>query len=216
MSFHSVDWIINELNFRVKKIGCKYISFRDESFTADSSRIRSLCQAIIKDKSLNFTFDCQCRADQIDEETTNLMAEAGCKTIQLGIEHGSENLRKLLGKPCDDETIIKATQTIRKAGIEPSWYLISAIPDETKADRLKTRQLVKNAQPTDVLIAPLSLYPGTALFTKIARQKKWKDDFWFTNQSDWVLAMPEEEAKAIVEKETKAINGMTKNFALTK
>jgi radical SAM superfamily enzyme YgiQ (UPF0313 family) len=143
------------------------------------------------------------------------MAYAGCRTIQIGVEHGSEDIRKLLGKPCTDETIIKSTTIIRNSGMEASWYLISAIPDETKADRLKTRQLVKKANPTDVLVSPLSIYPGTALFNMFSKKKKLNDDFWFNSKNDWVLALPQEEALAIAEKENIAIGHMTKNSGLS-
>ena len=203
---HSIDWIMNELDFRIHTIGCTFISFRDESFTDDDKKIQALAKAIIENKTMNFQWECQCKVREIDEETVRLMAKAGCTTIQLGVEHGSESIRKLLGKPCSDEEILKSTSIVKNAGIDASWYLITAIPGETKADRMKTRALARKAKPTDAIVSPLSLYPGTALFYQFARQKKLKDTYWLTEKAHWVFPLPEKEALAIARKESLALN----------
>ncbi len=200
--FHSVEWVLNELRFRQHEIGLDFVSFRDDSFSADKSRLLALCQAIEEADDLHLLWDCQARAAEIDKEITEALAKAGCRTVQLGVEHGSPPMRKLLGKNDYPMASVTATKLLRKAGIEVSWFLITAIPDETKADRAATRQLIKNGKPHDVVLSPLALYPGTALYRWFAKKKKLPKNFWLETRDHWILALPFTEGQAIMRKES--------------
>lgn len=75
------------------------------------------------------------RADAINEEKAQLLAESGHKSIALGIETGSEKLRKTLGKGIADEQVLTAVAFLAKAGITRlRLYFMIGLPNETDED----------------------------------------------------------------------------------
>ena len=199
--FHSIDWIMNELRFRHNEMGLDFISFRDDSFTTNKERLINLCKAIEQAKDLQLLWDCQARAQEIDGEIARALLHAGCRTVQLGIEHGSLKMRRLLGKSDDVSHAIRATKELRQVGIFVSWFLITAIPGESEQDRQATKKLIKEGRPHDVVLSPLALYPGTTLYRREARRRTLPNDFWLTAQEHWTLALPYDEGQKIMKKE---------------
>ena len=199
--FHSIAWIMDELRFRQQEIGLDFISFRDDSFTTNKDRLLTLCKEMKQTKDLQLLWDCQARAQEIDDDIAKALLHAGCRTVQLGIEHGSPYMRRLLGKNDDVSHAIRATKELRRVGIFVSWFLITAIPGESEQDREATRELIKKGRPHDVVLSPLALYPGTALYRLEARRRTLPNDFWLTTQDHWTLAMPYEEGQKIMKSE---------------
>lgn len=65
----------------------------------------------------------------------------GCKELFIGIESGSESVRKKINKLGRPNDIIKVSQEILKNGIDLKGYFIYGFPKETKEDFQKTFEL---------------------------------------------------------------------------
>ncbi len=95
------------------------------------------------------------RVDAIDEGKARLLHDAGLRSIALGIEAGSEGLRRTLGKGISDERILVAAETLAQAGITRlRLYFMIGLPGETEADiaaiaplAVKIRDAVRGKAP---------------------------------------------------------------------
>lgn len=162
--FRSPQSILNEIIYIRNHFGLIYFSIRDDTFTADRTRVLDFCTALIESRA-NIVWNCQSRVTAIDEQLVIMMKRSGCECIQLGVESGSPRILRQLNKNIAPAQIERACAIIRKAGINLSIYLISDIPGETDEDLRQTIDLVRRIRPDDGYISRLAFYPGTQLFS---------------------------------------------------
>jgi len=171
--FHSPEWMFEEIRALVKKnIHHFYIS--DDTFTMDKVRVLSLCQKIIEHQ-LPITWNAISRVDYVDEDLLFTMRQAGCIQISFGVESGSPEIRKTLGKPIHSDTIIQAFQLTLSHGILPRAYFIYGSPGETDQTIQDSVNLLHRLTPLSAVFYMLVLFPGTHLYT-LAKNKGLIDD----------------------------------------
>jgi len=90
-------------------------------------------------EEINLPFHCQTRLDTFTEEKTRLLIEMGCKSICVGLEHGSEKIRKeILNKHISNDQIIKAFNIISKYNIIITVNNMVGFPGETRENVFET------------------------------------------------------------------------------
>ena len=140
----------------------------------DSDAVRALCEKMIEAK-LNITWNAISRVDYIDQTVLGLMRRAGCIQISFGIESGADAIKKILGKPIDNDTCVAAFDMVRTAGILPRAYFIYGSPGETDDTIAQSIDLMIRLGPLSTVFYMLVTFPGTALYNR-ALQKGWIDD----------------------------------------
>lgn len=161
--FRSPQAIIDEIIYIRQKFGLIYFSIRDDTFTADRKRVLEFCR-LLTSQNLNILWNCQSRVTAIDEELVLLMKQAGCECIQLGVESGSPNILKQLGKNITTSEIKRACHIISEIGINLSVFLITNVPGETEENIKQSLELIRQIHPDDGYVSPLAYYPGTKLY----------------------------------------------------
>ncbi len=160
----SPENVLEELDFIVNTLGVKNILFRDPEFTLDKKRILQICSGIHA-KKLDFNWRCETRIDTLDEELIRNMAKAGCCGINLGIESSSEETLLRMGRkaqhPKQSWTLIKLC---RELDIHTFCFFIIGLPGDKKKDILKTIQMAKALDSTQIQFTYAIPYPGTPLF----------------------------------------------------
>jgi len=165
--------VVNEIEFLLKNYPfLEGIRFFDDVFTIDKNRVIEICQEIIKRK-LNFTWECEARADAIDKELVREMKRAGCEFIDLGVESGSNKILKNIKKNITVEQAIDAVKIIKQAGIGLKVFIMHGLPGETYEDIRKTvflsRYLCHELKADGATQGITIIYPGTEL-EKIAKE----------------------------------------------
>ncbi|MBS3140758.1 B12-binding domain-containing radical SAM protein [Candidatus Woesearchaeota archaeon] len=160
--YRDIQDVMNELKFFIKKYNFSHVYFQDETLTTNKERIYEFCE--IYKKEIGLPWHAEARVDTVDYDLLKTMADAGCEVLMMGIESGSERIRKeLLGRHMSDEMIINAFQDARKVGIKASSFNICGIPTETKEDILKTIELNKKCNPAMGKMTIFNVLPGTPL-----------------------------------------------------
>jgi tetratricopeptide (TPR) repeat protein len=172
--------------------GLAYFNFRDDTFTTNKARVLNFCEEI-ESSGMYPLWGCQSRTDLIDEERLVAMARAGCEFIQFGVEHGSEEMLKALGKDADLELVYSALSAVRKVGVTFGIYLITGIPGETMEDVAKSEALIDRVLPHDVQISPLAVYPGTRLYSGLIASGAIQPDFYSKSKDIEVFARKHDE-----------------------
>lgn len=163
--YRSLDNVIEEIKYVKEKYGTQQFAIKDDSFTVNRKRTMQFCEMLVKEK-IDINWDCTTRVNLIDDELLDIMQKAGCNTIKVGIETGSERILKEVDKGVTFEQMKKAADMLNKHGIFWSAYFMYGLPTETKEDMLKTLGFMKILNPP---YAGLGLYapmPNTYLWNK--------------------------------------------------
>jgi len=168
--FRSPASVVREIRALKERYGLIYFSFRDDTFTADRRRVLEICR-LLQEQRLHILWNCQSRVTAVDEEMLAAMKRAGCECIQFGVESGSPEMLKALGKRILPADVERAAAAVRRVGINLSVYLITGIPGEGEADLQQTVRLIDRIRPQDGQVSPLVYYPGTRLLANALRDK---------------------------------------------
>lgn len=161
--YRSVDNIIKEIKFLIDAYGTKQFTFKDDSFTVNKKRVLELCDRLIKEK-ININWDCNTRVNLINEDLLSKMKKAGCNSIKVGIETGSEKILKLMRKGITFEQCRKSANLFRKVGIHWTGYFMMGLPSETKEEVYQTLKFMKELKPDFASFSVYEPFPGTELF----------------------------------------------------
>lgn len=134
----------------------KYINFRDAIFNMYPDWFDKFID--MYKAEINLPFTCNVRFDVLNEETVKRMADAGCYTIDVGLESGDYEIRtKYLKRIMTDEMMINSCEWFHKYGITTLTYNIIGLPHEDLSKALKTIKL--NARVKSDRIIPNIFYP---------------------------------------------------------
>src|SRR3989338_924891 len=92
------------------------------------------------------------------------MKKAGCNSIKVGIETGSERILKLMNKNITLEQCRQAAKLFRKVDIHWTGYFMMGIPSETKDEIYQTLKFMKKLKPDYASLGVYEPFPGTELF----------------------------------------------------
>ena len=160
----SIASVIEELEMIVEKYAPNELMFGDELFSVEMGRTKDLLKEMIKhglNKKLKWWIQTHVRF--VDDEMCQLMKEAGCVRMGLGIETGDEESLKTLGKGTNLDMILKARLAAKKAKLPIETYFIIGQPNETMESIKKTIKLAVKLNPDLPIFGIMSPYPGTEI-----------------------------------------------------
>lgn len=160
--FRSPDNIVEEIK-ALQAVGLKSISFIDDTFGVNHSYINQLCGALIK-SCPDIKWDCELHVKLVNDATISLMKQAGCHTIFLGIESGSNMILDKMRKNITIEETYKACEVIKRHRLDLYAFFMIGFPYETEEsirDTLKAMCTIKSDWITFSIFTP---YPGTEAF----------------------------------------------------
>ena len=124
-------------------------------------------------------FKCLQRADLVNEKTAAALAKAGCKTVWLGAESGSQKILDAMEKGDKVEDIYRAARLLHEKGIEVGFFLQFGYPGEQWEDVQKTLKMVRECAPDDIGISVSYPLPGTKFFERVklelGEKQNWVD-----------------------------------------
>ena len=175
--FRSAEAIVDEMR-RCARLGIGHVYFVDDNFPTAGRRLRALCEAMLRERALP-RWSCRTAAAGLSESAFALMKRAGCIRVQIGVETGSEEGLRVLGKQATVEQLRETFVAARRAGIATMAYFMIGLPVErTPKD---VRRLIRFAQdlgPTYAMFNVLTLYPGTELFADAVGRGLVDGELW--------------------------------------
>lgn len=160
--------IICEVEHLIKTYGINEIMFMEDTLTVNRKKIIDLCR-LLKERGLKLNWRCTTRADCIDEELLEEMMSAGLGLINIGIETGSEEMMKYIGKGITLDKIVKTLELFRRIGLKFSPYFMIGYPEEKPHHAEETiafiRDKVRNHFTYNICIPN----PGTEFFDDCIR-----------------------------------------------
>jgi len=190
--YHSPEWVVDEIELLYRNHGIREISFNDDLFTLDKNRVVSICREIIN-RRLFIRFRCMSRVDTLCRERLEWLKKAGCTRIDFGVESGSENMLKAMGKKADVSQIRMAFRMTRDAGIGTGCFLIVGFPGENDESIALTKQLVRDIRPTFCDISSFAMFPDSPIYHKLLKADGMSPNIWFDIKAHTLFVVGENE-----------------------
>jgi anaerobic magnesium-protoporphyrin IX monomethyl ester cyclase len=115
----------------------------------------------------------------LTDATVAALARAGCRTVWMGAESGSQKILNAMEKGTRVEQIYSAADRLHRAGIEVGFFLQFGYPGEDRVDIEKTLQMVRDCAPDDIGISVSYPLPGTKFFegvkAELGEKQNWID-----------------------------------------
>lgn len=167
--FRTACNIVEEIVAVKETFGTYRFHFQDDTFTLRKDLVLEFCKRL-KGEGINLKWSCPTRVDFIDAEIIGEMKSAGCSTISLGIESGSEDTLKRIKKGITIEQVRSAVKMIKDEGILVRGYFIFGFPWETKEHITMTLNLIEELD-LDIIQYNFAVpLPGTELYQMIESQ----------------------------------------------
>lgn len=106
-----------------------FLHIEDDTFTLDPKRVRALCAAISA-RTPALQWGCTARLDLIDEPTIAAMAAAGCRSVFVGVESGSDRVRAGVHKSFPSSLVFERVAMLLRH-VEVTCHYIWGYPDES-------------------------------------------------------------------------------------
>lgn len=162
----SVENVLRELELLKENYKIRGIIFRDPIFTGYKKRTMELLKRMM-DKNLKIQFACETRLDHLDFELVDVMDEAGCVSINVGIESfNDEILKQNARKPIEKQHQEKIVAYCNKKGISISAFYILGFPHDTEKNIMDTISYAKSINTLNASFNVLTPYPGTEAYDK--------------------------------------------------
>ena len=159
-----VDNVIMELaTVKSKFKNLRTISTNDEIFGYDAAWLGQFCKRYKSE--IDLAFHCDIHPSYVTDEKIATLSRLGLKTISMGLQSCSENIRKnIFGRNTPDKMLLDAGKIFKKYGIFPSYDLILDNPLETEDDLNNTIKFIMTMpRPYRLNMYSLQYHPNTQL-----------------------------------------------------
>jgi anaerobic magnesium-protoporphyrin IX monomethyl ester cyclase len=155
-----------------------HFSFVDDIFGLRPGWVEEFAREV-ESLDAKLPFRCLTRADLLGEGTVAALKRAGCRTVWIGAESGSQRILDAMEKGNTVEDIRQAAGRLHAAGIEVCFFLQFGYPGETREDIDLTRRLVAECRPDDIGVSVSYPLPGTRFHERVKAElgakRNWDD-----------------------------------------
>jgi anaerobic magnesium-protoporphyrin IX monomethyl ester cyclase len=170
--------VADELEWLISRYQPQMAWMADDVFTIHHGWL-SQYAGELKRRGLKLPFECISRADRLNRQVVETLAEMGCLRVWIGSESGSQRILDAMERGVTVEQVQSAVALCRSVGIQTGMFLMWGYEGEELSDIEATVEHVKKADP-EVFFSTVS-YPikGTPYFSEVAERveavKPWRE-----------------------------------------
>ncbi len=165
-NFRSPENVAAELKWLKETYHPDHIWFADDILGLKPGWMEKF-SGYVREANAVIPFKCLQRADLVNEGVAAALKEAGCKTVWIGAESGSQKILDAMDKGDQVKDIYNAARYLRKNGIEVGFFLQFGYPGEEWNDIQKTLKMVRECMPDDIGVSVSYPLPGTKFFERV-------------------------------------------------
>jgi len=179
----SPEHVVAEMKYLKKAMNPDHLWITDDIFGLKPGWIAEFADIVKKERAV-IPFKCLSRADLLlRDDTIRHLKNAGCQSVWIGAESGSQKILDAMEKGTTVEEIEDSAARLRHAGIRVGFFLQFGYPGETSEDIEKTISMVRRCAPDEIGISVSYPLPGTKFYDRVKAQlgdkQNWEtsDDF---------------------------------------
>ena len=174
----SPENVVAEIKWLKEQYHPDHIWFADDIFGLKPGWIERFA-TLLREADALVPFKCLQRADLITEKVAAALAAAGCETVWVGAESGSQKILDAMEKGDKVDDIQRATLRLHAYNIQVGFFLQFGYPGEGWDDIQQTIQMVRECSPDDIGISVSYPLPGTKFFERVklelGEKQNWVD-----------------------------------------
>jgi len=158
----SVGNVVGEITELRRRYPLQMVVFQDDTFNLDKEWLKDFAEGY--PGAVGLPFHCHLRADLLDAETADLLRRAGCLSVKMGLEAGSDEVRNgILRRGMTLRQFEAACALLHRNGIRFATENILAVPGTTLEDDLVTFSVNRRVRPEHTFATLMQVYPGTGI-----------------------------------------------------
>ncbi len=159
--------VADELEWLINRYQPQMTWMADDVFTIHHGWLFQYA-AELKRRGLKLPFECISRADRLNPQVVETLAELGCFRVWIGSESGSQRILDAMERGVTVEQVQTAVALCRSVGIQTGMFLMWGYEGEELSDIEATVEHVKKTDP-DIFFTTVA-YPikGTPYFSEVA------------------------------------------------
>lgn len=163
LRLRSVDNVLQEVDYLISSFPVKILNFDDDIFTLNKVWLAEFCEKYAA--RFKTPFACNARVNIFNRDVAAMLRKAGCVEVKIGIESGSERLRKaVLRRQTPEPMIRQAFAAAEEAGIRAWSFNMVGLPTETPEEVMETIRLNAQIRPYILRCSIFFPYHGTDLY----------------------------------------------------
>ncbi|HLZ40986.1 MAG TPA: radical SAM protein [Candidatus Sulfotelmatobacter sp.] len=159
--------VADELQWLINRYQPQMAWMADDVFTIHHGWLFQYASEL-KQRGIKLPFECISRADRLNLQVVETLAEMGCFRVWIGSESGSQRILDAMERGVTVEQVQTAVALCRSAGIQTGMFLMWGYEGEDLSDIEATVEHVKKTDP-DIFFTTVA-YPikGTPYFSDVA------------------------------------------------
>lgn len=181
----SVDNVIGEIKDLREKYEMQWVHFSTDNFTTRKDWIFEFAEKYRKEVGLPFT--CLTRPETTRPDVCEALKTADCRAMYLGLESGSEQVRReILNRRMTNKQILSAAQAIKDAGIRVKTFNMVGFPGEALEQSFETLRLNQECKSDLASCTIFVPYPRTKLCDYAIEKGYFDGDFDSIPEKWWI------------------------------
>ena len=175
-----MDSVMNEIEYLRKRKNLSGIKLFDSTFTANRDHVEQFCRHV---REFKLPWECEIRADTVDESLLRLMKESGCYYINIGMETTDMVHLKHIAKGISPSQVLDTLSICSRLAIRSKVFFTFGHIGQTFDECLKDIDFISsNRHRIDffAVTVGMRIYPGTRL------EKECRDKNLLGKQFSWV------------------------------
>jgi len=173
----SADNIADELRRVRRERGARMIIFHDDDFFTrnherDLARVTALRDALRRRDVNDLAFVVKARPDDLDDRVFAVLREIGLLRVYIGIEAGSTQGLKTLGRGVDVAQNERALAFLRRLDVYACYNMLVFDPDSTIRSLRSSFGFVRDNADVPMNFCRTEIYPGTPLHLRLSREER--------------------------------------------
>jgi radical SAM superfamily enzyme YgiQ (UPF0313 family) len=180
--------VVDEMLLVRERLAPDHLWFADDIFGLKPGWIGTFAGEVERAKA-QIPFKCLSRVDLLHrEENVKHLKRAGCESVWVGAESGSQKILDAMEKGTTTEQIRQATALLHAQGIRVGFFLQFGYPGETQSDIDQTLDMVRDCRPENVGISVSYPLPGTRFYERVRAELRTKTNWTESADLDLMFA----------------------------
>jgi anaerobic magnesium-protoporphyrin IX monomethyl ester cyclase len=158
--------VVEELAWLQQNYAVDAFWFVDDVFTISHKWLRGFAEELML-KGIEIRYECITRADRMNADVAELLAQTGCFRVWIGAESGSQAILDAMDRRVEVGQVRDMIHLAQAHGIEAGTFIMLGYPGETEADIQATVDHLITSNPDVFTITVAYPIKGTPMYEEV-------------------------------------------------
>ncbi len=169
--------VLHEIAHCLEKYSIRSVYFDDDTFNINREHVFAIANGFI-DRKWDIPWGIMARADHMDQEMLEILAQSGLWGVKYGIETGSQEIVNRCGKKLDLQKVAHICRLTKQLGIKMHLTFAFGLPGETRDTARQTIDFALAMNPDSVQFSIATPFPGSPFFEEMHKKGQIISEEW--------------------------------------